>query len=178
MSASCAVVKTSGKPPAAGHSSAAGTGISRRSLTTASSACPPPPTTAITRSPSANRSAPAPSAATSPASSIPGMSCGDPGGAGYRPRRCEMSPPFSPAARTRTSTSPFAGTGSGCSSMTIFSSRMVTARTGVKHRQAARRAARPQGWAPTATDMGSSRGRRRTPSSTAASSSERGMRSR
>ena len=80
--ASCAVVKTSGKPPAAGQSSASGTGIAARSCTVASSAWPPPPTTAITRSPSSKRVAPGPSAATSPASSRPGMSCGEPGGAG------------------------------------------------------------------------------------------------
>ena len=80
--ASCAVVKTSGVPPAAGQSSASGTGMSWRSWTTASSACPPPPTIAMTRSPSSNRRAPGPSAATSPASSRPGMSAGEPGGAG------------------------------------------------------------------------------------------------
>ena len=57
-SASWAVVNTSGSPPAAGQSSAAGTGISTRSCTTASSACAPPPTIAITRSPTAKRSAP------------------------------------------------------------------------------------------------------------------------
>ena len=51
-SASWAVVKTSGTPPACGQSSASGTGIAPRSCTTASSAWPPPPTTAITRSPS------------------------------------------------------------------------------------------------------------------------------
>ena len=57
-SASCAVVKTSGNPPAAGQSSWSGTGISTRSWTTASSACPPPPTIAITRSPVWKRVAP------------------------------------------------------------------------------------------------------------------------
>ena len=85
-SASCAVVKTSGRPPAAGQSSGSGTGIAARSCTTASSAWPPPPTTAITRSPSAKRSAPGPSASTSPASSRPGMSAR---GAG----RCRVGAP-------------------------------------------------------------------------------------
>ncbi len=74
--ASWAVVKTSGTPPAAGQSSDAGTAISWRSWTTASSAWPPPPTIAITRSPIEKRVAPAPSRATSPASSSPGMSWG------------------------------------------------------------------------------------------------------
>src|SRR5216684_6990676 len=39
-----------------------------------------------------------------------------------------MSPPLRPAARTRTSTSPLPGRGSGCSSMTSCWSRIVTAR--------------------------------------------------
>ena len=73
-SASWAVVNTSGTPPAAGQSSASGTGIAARSCTTESSAWPPPPTTAITRSPSSKRMRPVPSATTSPASSRPGMS--------------------------------------------------------------------------------------------------------
>ena len=81
-SASWAVVKTSGTPPASVKLRPSGMGMSWRSCTVASSACPPPPTMAITRSPSAKRSAPGPRAATSPASSSPGMSCGDPGGAG------------------------------------------------------------------------------------------------
>ena len=38
-----------------------------------------------------------------------GCPAGEPGGAGYSPRRCIMSAPLSPAARTRTSTSPAAG---------------------------------------------------------------------
>src|ERR1700722_8233765 len=42
-----------------------------------------------------------------------------------------MSPPLSPAARTRTSTSPVPATGSGCSSSTICWSRIVTARIAV-----------------------------------------------
>ena len=50
-SASCAVVKTSGKPPASAQPRPAGTGSATRSCTTASSACAPPPTTAITWSP-------------------------------------------------------------------------------------------------------------------------------
>ena len=57
-------------------------GIAARSCTTASSAWAPPPTTAITRSPSAKRPAAGPAATTSPASSTPGMSAGEPGGAG------------------------------------------------------------------------------------------------
>ena len=81
-SASWAVVKTSGTPPAGGQSRRSGTAISVRSWTTASSAWPPPPTIPITRSPSAKRVAPGPSSATSPASSRPGMSAGEPGGAG------------------------------------------------------------------------------------------------
>ena len=75
-------MKTSGRPPAAGQSSGSGTGIAARSCTTASSAWPPPPTIAMTRSPSSKRLASGPSAATSPASSSPGMSGGEPGGAG------------------------------------------------------------------------------------------------
>ena len=59
-SASWAVVKTSGSPPAAAQSSDSGTGISTRSWTTTSSAWAPPPTIAITRSPAAKRSAPGP----------------------------------------------------------------------------------------------------------------------
>ena len=54
-SASWAVVKTSGTPPAAVQSSSSGTGIAVRSWTTASSAWPPPATIAITRSPGSKR---------------------------------------------------------------------------------------------------------------------------
>ena len=61
-SASWAVVKTSGRPPAWGQSRPSGTGMAARSCTTASSAWPPPPTTAITRSPSEKRRAPGPRA--------------------------------------------------------------------------------------------------------------------
>ena len=43
---------------------------------------PPPPTIDITRSPGSKRVAPGPFSATSPASSRPGISCGEPGGAG------------------------------------------------------------------------------------------------
>ena len=67
---------------AAGQSSGSGTGMAARSCTTASSAWPPPPTTAMTRSPSEKRRAFGPVATTSPASSRPGMSGGEPGGAG------------------------------------------------------------------------------------------------
>ena len=49
MIASCAVVKTSGSPPASGNPTASGTGMSWRSWTTASSPCPPPPTMPMTR---------------------------------------------------------------------------------------------------------------------------------
>ena len=56
--ASCAVVKTSGRPPASGKPTPSGTGMSWRSWTTASSAWPPPPTMPMTRSPSAKREAP------------------------------------------------------------------------------------------------------------------------
>ena len=71
-SASWAVVKTSGTPPAAVQSSSSGTGIAADSWTTASSAWPPPATTAITRSPGSKRVTPRPTSATSPASSRPG----------------------------------------------------------------------------------------------------------
>ena len=81
-SASWAVKKTSGVPPAAIQSSSSGTGIAIRSLTTASSAWPPPATIDITRSPGSKRSTPSPVSTTSPASSSPGMSWGAPGGAG------------------------------------------------------------------------------------------------
>ena len=81
-SASWAVVKTSGTPPAAVQSSSSGTGIAVRSWTTASSAWPPPATIAITRSPGSKRPARRPQVTTSPASSSPGMSAGAPGGAG------------------------------------------------------------------------------------------------
>src|SRR5215210_1159962 len=83
----------------------------------------------MTRSPSEKRSAPGPRATTSPASSRPGMSGGEPGGAGYRPRRWSMSAPFRPAARTRTRISPAPGSGSGCSSTRTSPSRTVAART-------------------------------------------------
>ena len=59
-SASWAVVKTSGTPPAASHSSSSGTGIAVRSWTTASSAWPPPATIDITRSPGSKRWTPGP----------------------------------------------------------------------------------------------------------------------
>ena len=81
-SASWAVVKTSGTPPAGVHSISSGTGMAADSWTIASSACPPPATTAITRSPGSKRVTSRPTSATSPASSRPGMSCGAPGGAG------------------------------------------------------------------------------------------------
>ena len=54
-SASWAVQKTSGTPPAAVQSSSSGIGIATRSCTIASSPCPPPPTIAITPSPTSNR---------------------------------------------------------------------------------------------------------------------------
>ena len=75
-SASWAVVKTSGTPPAAVQSSSSGTGIAVRSCTTANSAWPPPATIAITRSPGSKRPTRRPQATTSPASSRPGMSGG------------------------------------------------------------------------------------------------------
>ncbi len=81
-SASCAVVNASGTPPAAIQSSSSGTGIAARSCTSASSPWPPPPTTAMTRSPVSKRVTPRPAPTTSPASSRPGMSGGEPGGAG------------------------------------------------------------------------------------------------
>ena len=65
-----------------GQSTLPGTGRACRSCVSASSAWPPPPTRAITGSPAANRSTPGPVAATSPASSSPGMSAGASGGAG------------------------------------------------------------------------------------------------
>ena len=67
------------------------------SSTRARSAWAPPPTSAITRSPTANRVTRAPTAATSPAISRPGMSCGHPGGAGYPPARWLRSAPLTPA---------------------------------------------------------------------------------
>ena len=77
-SASWAVENASGNPPASGQLTSRGTGMATRSSTTASSACAPPPTTAMTRSPIENRVVCRPVATTSPASSIPGMSGGDP----------------------------------------------------------------------------------------------------
>src|SRR4051794_10770672 len=84
----------------------------------------------MTRSPSSKRSAPGPRATTTPASSSPGISGGDPGGAGYMPRRCIMSAPLMPAALTRTRISPDPGSGSGWSSTLSSLSRIVTARMG------------------------------------------------
>ncbi len=110
-----------------------------RAPASAGARAPPqaPPVRPRRRSPSHGRRrrsvlAPGPSAWTSPASSKPGMSAGEPGGAGYSPRRCIMSAPLIPAARTRTSTSPTPGTGSGCSSTRISFSRIVTARMRAK----------------------------------------------
>ena len=71
-----------GEPAGLGPAKLVGDRIAVRSWTTASSACPPPPTTAMTRSPGPKRKTPGPTAATSPASSSPGMSGGLPGGAG------------------------------------------------------------------------------------------------
>ena len=65
-SASWAVVKTSGTPPAAVQSSSSGIGIAVRSCTTANSAWPPPATIAITRSPGSKRPTRRPHATTSP----------------------------------------------------------------------------------------------------------------
>ena len=50
------------------------------------------------------------------------------------PRRCSMSAPLRPAARTRTSTCPAPGSGSGCSSTRTSPSRIVAARTGAQSR--------------------------------------------
>jgi hypothetical protein len=130
--ASWAVVNTSGKPPASGHGNPSGTGSASRSGTIASSAWPPPATTAITRSPVSKCWAPGPATTTSPAISRPGTSAGAPGGAGYNPIRWNMSGPFSPAARTATSSSPVPGSGSGCSRHSRWPSTIVTARTGRK----------------------------------------------
>src|SRR4051794_7279944 len=60
------------------------------------------------------------------------MSGGEPGGAGYRPRRCIMSAPLIPAALTRTRISPAPGSGSAWSSTLSSLSRIVTARMGAQ----------------------------------------------
>ena len=81
-SASWAVVKTSGKPPASGQSRRVGHRhraalVHHRELGLAAAAHDRHHAIAL-----AKRAAPGPSATTSPASSSPGMSCGAPGGAG------------------------------------------------------------------------------------------------
>ncbi len=58
---------------------------------------------------------PSPSASTSPANSSPGMSLGESAGAGYMPRRWRRSARLIAVARTRTRTSPRAGSGVGTS---------------------------------------------------------------
>ena len=108
--ASCAVQKTLSQAPASIQERRAGTGTSRRSSAATYSACPAfqwP----ITRSRGLKRVAPAPSAAISPANSMP-VCCGAPE---VSPFLTTISPRLRPAARTRTSASPEAGTGWGTS---------------------------------------------------------------
>ena len=81
-SASWAVEKASGNPPASAQPTVSGTASACVSSTTARVAWAPPPTTAITRSPGAKRVTRRPTPATTPASSSPGMSAGEPAGAG------------------------------------------------------------------------------------------------
>ncbi len=81
-SASWAVENASGNPPASAQPTVSGTASACVSSTTARVAWAPPPTTAITRSPVAKRVTRRPTAATTPASSSPGMSAGEPAGAG------------------------------------------------------------------------------------------------
>ena len=59
---------------------------------------------------------------------------------GVHPARCMMSAPLSPAALTRTRISPLPGSGSGWSSTTISLSRIVTARMGPQSSTSAPRA--------------------------------------
>ena len=128
-SASWAVQKTSGNPPASGQGSASGTASAWDSSTRATVAWAPPPTTAMTRSPGPNSVTCRPTATTSPAISMPGMSCGHPGGAGYVPARCTRSAPLRPAARTATRSSVSPQTGSSRSSQDSRPSRITTACT-------------------------------------------------
>ena len=81
-SASCDVTHASGIAAASSSDSASGILTSIRSCATASSAWASPDAIAITRSPGFQAVTPGPTAATSPASSRPGMSSRVPGGGG------------------------------------------------------------------------------------------------
>ena len=100
--ASKAVMKTSGIAPASSVPTPAGTRTAVRSWATTNSAYPPPPTIPMTRSPFFQRVTSGPTASTVPEYSRPGMSSGEPGGAGYFPTRCRRSARFNPDALTRT----------------------------------------------------------------------------
>ena len=129
-SASWAVVKTSGTPPASGQSSPSGTGIAR-----ARGPWRARPGRRRRRSPSRDRpprsgSRRARARRPRPPIRAPGCPAATPAEPDTGPRRCIMSAPFRPAARTRTSTSPVPGSGSGWSSTNSSPSRTVTAFTG------------------------------------------------
>ena len=81
-SASHAVRNASGIAAASVYAIPSGTAIVSSACTTTNSAWAPPPTSPMTRSPTCHRVTPGPSASTSPAYSRPGMSAGQPAGAG------------------------------------------------------------------------------------------------
>ena len=114
--ASNAVRKTSGTAAAWASSSESGTLASSRSAATTRVARPPPPTRPNARSPDLNAVTASPTSTTVPATSIPGMSAGQPAGTGWRPSRCSTSAGLMPANAGAITTSNLPGDGSGRSS--------------------------------------------------------------
>src|SRR5439155_24453684 len=94
-----------------------GIGTSRAASVTISSAYPPHGMSAMTRSPTFTLVTPSPTAATSPATSPPGVN----GGSGlnwYLPAMISVSGKLTPHARTRTTACPAEARGDGSSSTT------------------------------------------------------------
>ena len=165
--ASHAVRNASGIAAASTYVMLSSTAIASAWCTTTYSAWAPPPTSPITRSPRDQYVTPRPTSTISPAYSSPGMSSGQPAGAGYLPARWLRSARLRPAAWTRTRIWPSCGTGVGRSSMESegrMSARMVRRYTNgpaVAQTAAAQRAAdsADHEWSVTDGDCRSSRGR-------------------
>jgi len=121
-SASHAVMNTSGIAAASASAMPRGVRMACAAGIVRYSAYAPPDTMPITWSPGFQRDARRcarsgddAGSTTSPANSMPGMSCAPGNGFGYNPRRCSKSARLSAVACTRTNTSSAAGTGTGTS---------------------------------------------------------------
>src|SRR5580765_7226225 len=119
-SATCDVPYVTGNAAALGKSMLAGIGSTRGASTTTSSAYAPVPVSAITRSPGFNPRTLAPTSATVPAASMPGVN-GNAGFSWYCPAISSRSAKLMPTACTAIRTAPSLIAGEGTSSITSFS---------------------------------------------------------